>query len=177
MPKVDVIDWQMSIQYSWSAKTKEKVVNNLYQVSEYGTKLLISCIDGTMLREMISSSNSPNLTFKTSIDTTTTFTHIDDSMYQVVTGDRKLNEFYVDNDALVQDLANRGFMLISSGDFFDMISRSEKFFDQLYLLETQESTKKFFTLVASTKINNTLFQETLKYCKLIKYYYFIRLIK
>ena len=175
MPKVDVIDWQFSIQYSWSPSSKEKVVNNLFQISEYGTKLLISCLNGINLLELLKTKKI--LEYKTSVDTKLQLQYIDEFTYSNETKANKLTEFYVNIDELVQDLHNRGFNLVSRGTFSSMIKQSEGFFEKIYHLETQESTKKFFTLVKSMRMNPLIYSQALEYYNLMEYLYFIRLSK
>lgn len=175
MPRVDVIDWQFALHYSWNQKTKEHIVNTLYQVSEFGTKLLISCFNGEKLRERLQES-SP-LKFKVSIDEMIQLVYIDDEKYSYSNNMTPVEEFFVDSADLIQTLAAKGFKLIKRDSFSNVIQSSSQFFDSLYLLETQESTRRFFNNINATKLNADIYQAALDYYNNMDYFFFIRMIK
>lgn len=175
MPKVNVIDWQLSMQYSWSAETKERIINTLFQISQYGTKLLISCMNGVKLREALSTSKT--LSFKQSVDGILRLNYIDNSIYQYCVDDKSVNEFYVDLDEVIADLRTVGFILVSRNTFSSLMEHTENFFDFLHTLDTQESTKKFFTQVKSTKMYPMIYTDALRYHSFTEYMFFIRTAK
>ena len=146
-PIYDVIDWQLSIQYSWHPDYYDIVMRNIKIVSNFGTKLIITCHDGLRLRELI---NESNTLFEISTSNIK-LTYIDNIKYKY----NNLEEFYVDKDLLLTYLYNIGYECIVT-DTFDELLKSNIVIPSMKLI-----------------YNKVLDKQLYKYYSTLRYYIFI----
>jgi len=159
MPKVDIIDWQFAIQYSWHCDYYNIIINNLKIISKFGTKLIITCNDGDLLRQRL---KLGPIVIKDII----TMEYIDDIKYR----NNNLEEFYVSRKSLVESLEGVGFVVVSSDLLSNLLKANEYIFKH-----TKASYKQFnqMKIVYSKVLNDNLYD----YYSFMRYYFLVRTTK
>jgi hypothetical protein len=173
----DVIDWQFAIHFSWRQDTVKQILNVLDKLSNTGTRLLISCANGIELKSMLKEKNS--IRFQKGVDNYMKFQYRDEDTYTFYMEDNvtePMVEYYVNDNDLISNLETIGFKLYDMNTFENYKEANKYLFESnIYKLEDQESTSKFYNNYAEAILNNRdIYNQISEYHKLILYFVFIK---
>jgi hypothetical protein len=175
--KFDVIESMFALHYSLCDETWDKVMNVFKSLSSYGTKIIITCIDGDKFKDRFKKSDNGTLKYKVGTDTHFNYTFIDETKYRFAFDNRIVNpmeEFFIPRDKLIASMKNNGFELVSLFNFREMFDDAIPLFESgLYTLETQESPKMFFGKIRSVMLDKEVMASLSDYFEVLIGYFFV----
>jgi len=164
-----IIDWQFAIHYSYNANTKHDILSKLKKISMTGTRILITCLDGHKVLNLINTTTSKTLNFiiphdKTQYNYTINYvspTKI--SVFYDATMTAPMEENLIFLDELEIDFKKYGFKLIDTFNFDDIISSNKLYTFEVLARSLRSSTAKFHRQIFENKesIFNTDFKKLL----------------
>jgi hypothetical protein len=155
--KFDIIEMNLSIHYSWGPH-KQTLLENIRKLSDKGTRLLITTLDGSKLRPILEREKVYKLTYDFNQDSI--FTYVNDEIYSVYLPSvmtEPMEEYYVFPDDLISKMYATGFVKTNiQKSFAEGVYAMKEFFMYGYhKLETQDALKNMFSNMESTMMKMT----------------------
>lgn len=173
MISVDVIDWNTVNEY-WTESSKATLLHNLSNISSNGTKLIMTYTDANQLHEELSKKKSIVFQLRNGVEYR--YNYIDEFTYRVVTPSKTTDEYYIYGNDLKKAIESIGYKIISSDTSYSLLIQADSFFNSnLHTLEEQESTKRFLSLVNSSRASSN--DVVLSMQKMINYIMAIKITK
>ncbi|AAG02841.1 putative mRNA capping enzyme large subunit [Betaentomopoxvirus amoorei] len=167
-----VIEWQLAIHYSYNNNTKDMILLKLKNLSNDGTKVIITCLDGDEITNRLN--ENPNLIYNIQPGITYKISKISDDKISVLYNATMTEwlEEYIITDKIIDDFAMYNFILSDVCKFDDIFKYNSDKSVEVLSNFLRKSTKKFYNDIKNDKniYNN---DDIKKIMSLFKVYTFV----
>ncbi|AAC97815.1 ORF MSV067 putative mRNA capping enzyme large subunit homolog (vaccinia D1R), similar to SW:P20979 [Melanoplus sanguinipes entomopoxvirus] len=164
-----LIEWQMAIHYSYNVDTKNKILNILKNLSTDGTKVIITCLNGNKIKNLLI--NNQNIKYKIQDNIYYNISKVNDDKIKVLydaTMTTWLEEYLI-YDTIIEDFNKYNFILDDMFEFKDIYNNDAMLVLKTNSLFPRKATSVFYKNILN---QNTKDNQVLELMNLFKVYIF-----